>query len=178
MSRAALRDAEPSDVPAIEAAYLLSWRAGYADLLPPEVLEERARQRRSYDWLDAIESHSSEVLVAVANGAVVGVVQAAEARGGDRDLPEITMLYVVPSSWGGWVAKDLLAAGTRWIRGQGHRAARLRVVEEQARARRFYEREGWVPWTCPAPRGLCTGQRRPMVTGRSRWHAARDAGAS
>ena len=37
----------------------------------------------------------------------------------------------------------MLAAGTEWIATRGHRAARVRVVETQVRARPFYEREGW-----------------------------------
>lgn len=74
----------------------------------------------------------------------MGVVQARELSDPERDLPEITMLYVHPDSWGRGAAAALLAAATRWIAARGHRSARLRVVESQARARRFYERESWL----------------------------------
>ena len=53
------------------------------------------------------------------------------------------MLYVDPEVWGSPVATQLLGAGLAWISDQGHTEARLRVVEEHLRARRFYEREGW-----------------------------------
>jgi ribosomal protein S18 acetylase RimI-like enzyme len=56
--------------------------------------------------------------------------------------PDITMLYVDPPAWGSGVASRLLRSGLKWIDQQGHREARLRVVEVHHRARRFYEREG------------------------------------
>ena len=61
-----------------------------------------------------------------------------------RDLPEITMLYVDPSAWGSGIASSLLISGLGWITARGHTSARLRVVENHHRARRFYEREGWA----------------------------------
>ena len=75
---------------------------------------------------------------------VVGVVQADESLPSPRDRPEITMLYVDPVAWGAGAATELLRAGLRWIGQRGHNEARLRVVEAHHRARRFYEREGWV----------------------------------
>ena len=75
--------------------------------------------------------------------SVLGVVQVDEDLPPPRDLPEITMLYVDPAVWGSRVAVQLLKAGLGWIATRGHTAARLRVVEEHFRARRFYEREGW-----------------------------------
>jgi GNAT superfamily N-acetyltransferase len=55
----------------------------------------------------------------------------------------LDLLYVVPEAWGTGIAAELL----RWALGRaasnGTTTVRLRVVETQARARRFYEREGW-----------------------------------
>lgn len=140
-----VRSANAGDVASIVEAYLESWRAAYEGLLPEQVINEQAELRRDHDWHRGIVADTSEVSVAVTVEAdeIVGVVQATEAPGHKRDLPEITMLYVAPSAWGGPAAAALLVAGTNWIASRGHLAARLRVVEAQARARRFYEREGW-----------------------------------
>ncbi len=53
------------------------------------------------------------------------------------------MLYVIPSAWGTGVAAALLDQAIVAVRGVGHRTVWLEVVEAQARARCFYEREGW-----------------------------------
>jgi GNAT superfamily N-acetyltransferase len=138
-----LRHGDDSDLGAIMEAYIASWRAGYAGLLPETVVDEQAELRRQYDWLVPIESSFAEVIVAVAGANVVGVIEAGDRPRNADNLPEIEMLYVIPQWWGTDVAKDLLVAGTNWIAARGHSAARLRVVEVQTRARRFYEREGW-----------------------------------
>jgi GNAT superfamily N-acetyltransferase len=140
-----VRAAEPADVEAIVDLYLASWRAGYKGLLPDDVLETQVALRRSHDWLGAIESPSAAVILGMNGGHVAGVVEAREELSeAERDLPEVTMLYVAPSSWGSPLAKELLTAGSSWIADRGHGDARLRVIEKQARARRFYEREGWT----------------------------------
>lgn len=138
-----VRPATRGDVDGIATAYIASWRAAYAGLLPVAVLEAEVATRAAYDWANAIDGVDRHVAVAVAGNDVVGVVEAAEAPGGARDLPEITMLYVAPSHWGTSAASLLHDAACGWITGNGHVAARLRVVRPHRRARRFYERKGW-----------------------------------
>lgn len=140
-----VRRATEDDLPGLEAVYLRAWRAAYEGVLPHDALEEQATIREEFDWSRCISAPEAEVLVAVdRTGSVLGVVQADEVVPPPRDLPEITMLYVDPEAWGTGASVALLAAGVVWIAGRGHAAARLRVVETQARARRFYEREGWT----------------------------------
>jgi GNAT superfamily N-acetyltransferase len=59
--------------------------------------------------------------------------------------PELRSLYVVPKAWGTGVAAALMRAAIDAIGADGHSEAALWVVEANARARRFYEREGWEP---------------------------------
>lgn len=141
-----LRPARETDIAAIQACYLRSWRAAYAGFLPPDVVDTEAQKRRSFDWGRGIGLDTSTVVVALDDhDAVVGVVQADEILPPPRDRPEIVMLYVDPDAWGSGVAAALLNHGVAWIAGRGHRDARLRVVEAHTRARRFYERERWTP---------------------------------
>ena len=55
-------------------------------------------------------------------------------------------IYVRPEAWGtgsGWALMD---AAVEWL-AERWREAILWVAEENPRARRFYERYGWVPET-------------------------------
>lgn len=147
-----VRRAIEEDLPGLRAVYLRAWRAAYEGVLPPDALEEQAAIREEFDWPRGTAAPEAEVLVAVDRaGSVLGVVQADEVVPSPRDLPEITMLYVDPEAWGTGVSVALLSAGVAWIAGRGHAAARLRVVETQTRARRFYEREGWTRDEEPEP---------------------------
>jgi GNAT superfamily N-acetyltransferase len=54
-------------------------------------------------------------------------------------------LYVRPEAWGTGVAAELHDRALEALRRAGVERARLWVLEENHRARRFYERRGWAP---------------------------------
>jgi GNAT superfamily N-acetyltransferase len=54
-------------------------------------------------------------------------------------------LFVVPERWGTGVADALHDAALAVSREAGAGLCRLEVLEENRRARRFYERHGWRP---------------------------------
>lgn len=141
-----VRPAVAADVPAIEAVYVRSWTAAYAGIVPAERLADLAEvRRRRFDWHQGIADPGSTVLVGVdGDGVVAGVVQADGAVAGRQGRPELTMLYVAPAAWGTGLARRLHEAAVAWLAEQGHAEAWLQVVEDHVRARRFYEREGWV----------------------------------
>ena len=52
-------------------------------------------------------------------------------------------LYVVPERWGTRLADELHDRALDEVRGLGSSTCRLWVLEDNTRARRFYERRGW-----------------------------------
>ena len=146
-----VRSAKPSDCAAIASAYLESWCAGYRDLLPAAVLEAEAQARSGRDWTSALDQPSRVVLVAEDNlGKIIGVAECEHAPNpGHR--PWLQMLYVVASAWGSGAAVELLGGALEAVRHAGHHSTWLEVVDRQARARRFYEREGFVLDTTMGP---------------------------
>jgi GNAT superfamily N-acetyltransferase len=100
------------------------------DLAPFE--ERVARFRAAFDD----PPPQTGVWVAERDGDIVGIA----ARAGN----ELRDLYVVPAVWGSRVAKELMDAALGDIREDAATEAVLWVGEANARARRFYEREGWV----------------------------------
>jgi GNAT superfamily N-acetyltransferase len=109
-------------VPAIERLVLDVLREVYGDLFPGEVPPPDGR------WACG--------LVAEVAGRIVGVVVS------DDDWVED--LWVAREHRGCGIGSQLLAAAERQIAERGHAEARLRVVAENARARRFYGARGWV----------------------------------
>jgi GNAT superfamily N-acetyltransferase len=61
------------------------------------------------------------------------------------DEPWLEAIYVRPSAWGTGLAVALHDAAVAELRARGVVQARLWVLEENDRARRFYERLGWRP---------------------------------
>jgi GNAT superfamily N-acetyltransferase len=75
----------------------------------------------------------------------VALLPAAEARRpvADPRLAHLWMLFVSVSWWGTGLAAALHAAACEAATARGFTALRLFTPAGQARARRFYEREGW-----------------------------------
>jgi GNAT superfamily N-acetyltransferase len=88
-------------------------------------------------------------LLAEAGGEVVGQITVLPAARAGRPLDEpglahLSNIFVREDLWGSGLARELQAAGVEAARAHGFTAMRLFVAAGQARARRFYEREGWV----------------------------------
>ena len=108
----------------------------YAHVFPPERYPFPDEAVRA-SWRDVVAKHGREHEVAVAEdeGAVVGAVVAAPGT--------LEHLFVVPERWGTGVADALHDAALAVSREAGAEVCRLEVLEENRRARRFYERHGW-----------------------------------
>jgi GNAT superfamily N-acetyltransferase len=99
-------------------------------------------------------------LVAEADGEIVGQITVLPASRAphpvdDPALAHLSNLFVRRDHWGAGLARELHAAAIENARERGLRELRLYVAEGQTRARRFYEREGWVvrgePFDDPVP---------------------------
>jgi GNAT superfamily N-acetyltransferase len=136
-----VRLATPRDARVVASVYLVSWRAAYQGLLTDDELEVQAQLRASYDW-DAAIAQTNRIVAVAEDDGIVGVVECEHTplTGG---RPWLHMLYVIPSAWGTGAATALLDKALAAVDRSRHRTVWLRVVEDQARARRFYERQGW-----------------------------------
>ena len=87
-------------------------------------------------------------VVAEHGGAMAGHVAFIPAAAGfapvnDARLAHFRQLFVEPEWWGSGLARRLHAMAIAAAVEQGYSAMRLFTPAGQARARRFYEREGW-----------------------------------
>ncbi|MER5509170.1 GNAT family N-acetyltransferase [Streptomyces sp. NPDC002766] len=127
-----LRPAAPADVPALAAIWRTGWRDGHLGHVPDELVAVRTPESFAARAAERV----ADTVVATRGGAVVGFVVVV----GD----EVEQLYVAAEHRGAGVAGALLARAEEVVRRRGHRRAWLAVVAGNARARRFYERQGWA----------------------------------
>ena len=127
-----LRAATDADIPRIAEIWGPAWRDGHLGGVPDELVRIRTPENFVHR-ATAIQPHTT---LAVLDGTVVGFVAVA----GD----EIDQLFVDAAARGVGIADILLRAGEEQIAAAGHAGAWLAVVATNARARRFYERQGWV----------------------------------
>jgi ribosomal protein S18 acetylase RimI-like enzyme len=93
-------------------------------------------------WEGVLARGRSDVHVADDEG-VVGFVSTGESRDADA-AAELYAIYVLPTGWGTGAGTALMRAGLDAMRARSSGEAVLWVLEDNPRARRFYEREGWT----------------------------------
>ncbi|WP_251022019.1 GNAT family N-acetyltransferase [Streptomyces sp. ISL-10] len=139
------------DCEAVAAVRVGGWRHAYAGLMPQSYLdamsvEEDAVRRRRYP-ADGTEVTEVTDVVAERDGDVIGWGCFGPSR--DEDAPlgacELYALYVLPERMSSGVGHALMAELTGRARASGFVRMQLWVLKENARARRFYERAGFVP---------------------------------
>ncbi|MFI6561536.1 GNAT family N-acetyltransferase [Streptomyces sp. NPDC050534] len=128
----ALRPADPADAEAVAKIWRDGWRDGHLGHVPDELIAVRTPESFAVRAAERI----ADTTVAVVGGAVAGFVMVV----GD----EAEQLYVAAAHRGAGVATALLGHAEVVVREQGHERVWLAVATGNARARRFYERQGWV----------------------------------
>jgi GNAT superfamily N-acetyltransferase len=127
-----LRKGMQDDAAAIAEIWRLGWRDGHEGFVPDALVDARTEE----SFRARAAERVGEMTVAVVDGEVAGFVLVV----GD----EVEQVYVAASHRGTGVADALLREAEREVRAKGHPEAWLAVIAANARARAFYERQGWL----------------------------------
>lgn len=138
-----VRNATEADADTIERIRVRAWRVAYRHVFPPAELD--AMPIDASRWRDRLVDPPSgwATLVAVRDGVVVGFTALGPSRDG-APVGELYAIYVDPDAWSTGAGRALLQA-TEDVLADAFDEATLWVLEENPRARRFYESFGWSP---------------------------------
>jgi GNAT superfamily N-acetyltransferase len=176
-----VRDARGSDAGDLARIQVARWRAGYAGLVPPEVLGEltsaEAEERWREHWAQSLASPPSSrhrVMVAVGTRpggerVVAGFASFGPATDADRwpaTDAELYELCVTQDQAGRGHGSRLLNAAAATMAADGFGRVCAWVLEQDAAARKFLEATGWT--ADGARKVLDMGASVPMI----RLHAA------
>lgn len=138
-----IRRATVDDAVAVATIQVHGHRFAYRGLLPQPESDEEWIAQRTQAWLSQLApDNDRRTFVAERDGAVIGFVAVGPAEH-EPTIGHLYALYLEPPLIGTGVGAALCKAGVADLRARGFRAATLWVLEENARARRFYERAGW-----------------------------------
>lgn len=133
-----------SDADELASVHVQAWREAYGEWLPERFYDDVARESRQVMWsaLLSKEDAGEQVRVARREGRIVGFVARGPATEHQGHPPEgdeqLYALYVLSSCHGHGVGQALLDQAL------GERPAQLWVAKDNARARRFYEKNGFI----------------------------------
>lgn len=134
-----IRRAVPQDAEDLAHLHLDVWDDAYTGLMPQGILDDRREKvTERIDRWRGILAQDRPPLVAIGPDGLIGFASAGAGRDNDVDIElELWSLYVRASWWGTGVGYALFEEAV------GDRAAYLWVLADNARAIRFYERQGF-----------------------------------
>ena len=154
-----IRPISDADIDAVAGVHVRTWQSAYAGIVPDDYLAGLDPARFAERRRAQLHRPGQRTLVAERDGRVVGFASFGPYRDEDDFLPdmgELYAIYVEPGSWGSGACRLLIEAAKAALRADGFPDMRLWVLEENHRARRFYERAGLAPdgtWQTYTPRG-------------------------
>jgi L-amino acid N-acyltransferase YncA len=142
-----VRDAVVHDAEAIARIRVDSWRAAYAGIVPAPLLAQMDPAAFASWLVPRLGTTDHGVLVVeTANGVVEGFAISGPCRDDDAaGAGEVQAIYLAPASRGRGIGARLLEAACSRLADQHFAIVLLWVLTENAPARRFYERQGFLP---------------------------------
>lgn len=135
-----LRDTD--DRLAVSRVYEESWKSAYKGIVPQAYLDGIPAGR----WASGLDRTGWDTLVMTESGRLVGTSSLCTSRWPEwPDYGEIVSLYLLPEYMGRGYGKPLLEAAVQALAARGFRDILLWVLEDNRRARAFYEKNGFYP---------------------------------
>lgn len=143
MTELVVRRAGVDDAGAIARVQVQGWHEAYTGRMPQAILDAMDETRRARGWRRILAGEfpgeESEVWIAELDGTAIGMASSGACRDDDpvADRIELYAIYVLAEHYGSGAGQALLEAAI------GDAPASLWVLEDNPRARSFYERNGF-----------------------------------
>lgn len=124
----------------ISRIYENSWRVAYRGIIPKEYLDSIPKGH----WVKHLNNKNMYHLIAIQDGKFIGTSSYCSSRSDEfKDFGEIVSIYLLPEYMGKGYGKKLFEATVKELILLGHKNIFLWVLEENTRARSFYEKQGF-----------------------------------
>jgi ribosomal protein S18 acetylase RimI-like enzyme len=128
------------DKNAISRIYEESWKSAYRDIIPKEYLESIPKGR----WAKKVDNPDWATMLCIENGEYIGTSSFCKSRFEQYpDSGEVISIYFLPEYMGRGYGNKLLDSVMQELKKRGFAEVFLWVLEENHRARAFYEKYGF-----------------------------------
>ncbi|MFL5929005.1 MAG: GNAT family N-acetyltransferase [Gaiellaceae bacterium] len=137
-----VRPATGEDADGIARVQERGWQRAYRHVFPVEDLD-RGGFIQPARWRERLERPPTgwSTFVAERDGRIVGFTSVGPSRD-ERGIGELYAIYVEPDEWSTGTGRALIERAEEQLRSE-YAEVTLWVLEDNPRARRFYERAGW-----------------------------------
>ena len=132
---------ENDDLLEISSVYENSWKYAYKGIIPQEYLDSILEGR----WAKSITRAGMNNLVVTENERIIGTAGFCKSRWDKwSDFGEIVSIYFLPEFIGKGYGTQLLAGCVEELKKMGFNKILLWVLVDNIRARKFYEKNGFI----------------------------------
>lgn len=125
----------------ISNIYESSWKYAYKDIIPQEYLDSIPNGQ----WANSIGKAGMNNLILIENGRIIGTASFCKSRWEKySDYGEIVSIYFLPDYIGKGYGRLLLNKCIYELKQCGFSKVLLWVLEDNHRARKFYEKNGFI----------------------------------
>ncbi len=132
---------QKDDLYEVSHVYEKSWKSAYKSIIPQEYLDSIPVGR----WAKSVNKSGMQNLVAMENLNIIGTCGFCRSRWEKySDFGEIVSIYFLPEYTGKGFGRIMLDKAIAELKKMGFESVLLWVLEDNAAARRFYEKYGFV----------------------------------
>lgn len=141
-----IRYASLNDSEVLGKIHSESSQEGFKGIIPDYILNDVfSIERRTKRFISEISECSPRTAIVFEENEPAGFISFGRCRYGnnDKSFMEIWRVYLIPKFWGSGAAKELMKWGINEILKENITNIELWVLEENIRARNFYEKMGF-----------------------------------
>jgi ribosomal protein S18 acetylase RimI-like enzyme len=143
-----IRPARLEDARQLAEVHVGSWQTAYRGIVPDSILNDLSVEAWTERWQQRLSiENEAHTLVLAFEESVIGWTTVGPARDPDcsvEDTQEVYGIYLRAEYWEHGHGTQLYAASEDQMRKSGAADAVLWVLRDNSRARRFYERQGYL----------------------------------
>lgn len=129
------------DHSAVREIYEKSWKFAYKGIIPQDYLDSIPKTK----WGGNVNHNGRTELIAIDGGKFVGTASFSQSRWDKfKSCGEIVTIYLLPDYIGKGIGSQLINACIEELEFLGYTEILLWVLEDNLRARRFYEKHGFI----------------------------------
>ncbi|WP_346886640.1 GNAT family N-acetyltransferase [Clostridium sp. UBA4395] len=140
-----IRYATIDDAKILGEIHSKSWKDAYRGIVSNEILDNITPSKREIYFKKALSEKWEEDAIIFKEDVPIGLICIGKCRDDDKKelSGEIWGIYLLPQYWSMGVGSELIRWGMNELRKRSYKEITLWVLEENIRARRFYEKIGF-----------------------------------
>lgn len=141
-----IRNAKLTDARDIARIHVDTWRDAYTGIIPGTYLKNLSKEGREVKWAESITRSTDGILVIIdEDERLIGWISFGSSRDEDaEDTGEVYAIYLESDHWSKGFGRQLMTEAEKRLGEKGFSEVTLWVLDMNTRARRFYEKAGYV----------------------------------